>query len=138
MDIGDHCIYCGESTAWGSGRYVNRVPADITYRWPDGTINESVTWRTSEMDSPIPAGVRIDIEGYACAHCLEDECGLCGGPIALDEDWPHPDGFRTCLMCATAGNVREAMEAEGYDDEDVTEALVTLTELRTAMDMGRV
>lgn len=27
-DIGDKCIDCMQSTAWGSGRFVNRIPAD--------------------------------------------------------------------------------------------------------------
>jgi hypothetical protein len=27
-DIGDTCIDCRESTGWGSGRFVNRMPAD--------------------------------------------------------------------------------------------------------------
>ena len=28
IDIGDLCIECRESTAFGSGRFVNRIPAD--------------------------------------------------------------------------------------------------------------
>lgn len=43
-DIGDKCIDCHESTAWGSGKFVNRIPAD----------NETEA-------------------GYLCADCEEDE-----------------------------------------------------------------
>lgn len=28
IDMGEQCIYCDESVAWGSGLYVNRIPAD--------------------------------------------------------------------------------------------------------------
>jgi len=28
VDVGDLCIYCHRSTEFGSGRFVNRVPAD--------------------------------------------------------------------------------------------------------------
>jgi hypothetical protein len=28
IDVGDKCIECGESTSFGSGRFVNRIPAD--------------------------------------------------------------------------------------------------------------
>lgn len=34
--VADPCFGCGESTAWGSGRYVNRVPADKTAEGQDG------------------------------------------------------------------------------------------------------
>ena len=28
INVGEQCIYCDESVAWGSGLYVNRIPAD--------------------------------------------------------------------------------------------------------------
>ena len=31
IDIGDQCTACGESTAFGSGRYVNRVPSGTEF-----------------------------------------------------------------------------------------------------------
>ena len=48
QDIGEHCVECSQSVAWGSGRYVNRIPAD------NGT------------------------HGYVCAECLSEECETCG------------------------------------------------------------
>jgi len=27
-NVGDLCIDCMQSTAWGSGRFINRIPAD--------------------------------------------------------------------------------------------------------------
>lgn len=49
QDIGDHCVECGCSTAFGSGNFVNRIPADN--------------------------GVK---SGYMCAECQCDECEVCG------------------------------------------------------------
>jgi DNA-directed RNA polymerase subunit RPC12/RpoP len=31
----DKCVECGESTAFGSGRFVNRIPADEGWLCPD-------------------------------------------------------------------------------------------------------
>ena len=63
----DPCVFCGEATAWGSGRYVNRVPAD------------------NGVD-----------EGFACAECMEMDCDRCDKPIPLDEDI-IPEMFHTAL-----------------------------------------
>lgn len=54
----DDCVLCGDSTAPGSGKYVNRVPGDSE----DGHL------------------------GWICAECLCSECDECGEPIPLDED----------------------------------------------------
>ena len=68
----DPCLHCGEPTAFGSGRFVNRVPGDREDK--DGYL----------------------IEGYSCAECLQIECDKCGEPIPLDEDHKDPltgEGF---------------------------------------------
>ena len=31
----DNCVYCGESTRFGSGRFVNRIPVDDGYACAD-------------------------------------------------------------------------------------------------------
>lgn len=48
-DVGSRCVNCGEDTAAGSGRYINRVPA--------------------ESDTAI---------GYLCAECQAIPCDRCG------------------------------------------------------------
>ncbi len=48
--IGERCIECDHSVAFGSGRYVNRIPAD------DG-----------------------ERAGWMCAECQAIECDCCGG-----------------------------------------------------------
>ena len=54
----DACIYCGESTAFGSGRFVNRVGA---------------------IDS-------FGDDGWSCAECLCFDCDRCGLKIGFGED----------------------------------------------------
>lgn len=48
-DIGELCIECGESTAFGTGNFVNRVPAD-----------------------------NGELIGFLCPDCLAIECDQCG------------------------------------------------------------
>lgn len=36
--VADPCFGCGASTAFGSGRYVNRIPADKTAEGQDGYL----------------------------------------------------------------------------------------------------
>ena len=57
VNIGDNCVYCLKDTSFGSGRFVNRIPA--------GTD---------------------DYDGYACPECMETECDRCDKMIGIDED----------------------------------------------------
>jgi hypothetical protein len=69
-DIGNKCIYCFEDTSFGSGKFVNRIPAD------DG-----------------------EHDGYACPECMEMECDRCDRPIGLDCDihWKDERIHEECL-----------------------------------------
>lgn len=58
MDIGDLCVFCGHDTSFGSGRFVNRIPA-----------------------------VTDACEGYACPDCMSRECDRCDEMISVDEDF---------------------------------------------------
>lgn len=49
VDIGEHCVDCRRSVAFGSGLFVNRIPA-----------------------------YRDDVDGYLCVECLSEECETCG------------------------------------------------------------
>jgi len=59
--VKDPCIWCGESTAFGSGRFVNRIPSDRD--------DEEAT-----------------LDGWACAECAGYECDECGEQIYVDEE----------------------------------------------------
>ena len=54
----DPCVYCGESTAFGHGRFVNRVPAD------------------RQCFERVDGGY---VDGYACDECMTPPfCEICG------------------------------------------------------------
>ena len=58
LDIGDRCVSCGLTTAPGSGRFVNRIPADSS-------------WETD-------AGAYVQVDGWLCEECQSIECSRCG------------------------------------------------------------
>jgi len=66
-DIGSYCVECLRDTSFGTGRYVNRIPADATVYDEDG--NE--------------IGLR---SGWLCPDCNYWECDRCNGKIYGDED----------------------------------------------------
>jgi len=72
-DIGNRCVHCGEDTAFGSGRFVNRIPADADYEAQDDKGN--IIFAEGEYR-----------DGYACAECMALPCDRCDKMIALDED----------------------------------------------------
>ena len=57
IDVGNNCIHCGRDTSFGSGLFVNRIPAD------DG-----------------------EKDGYACPECMAMPCCRCDELIPMDED----------------------------------------------------
>ncbi len=59
------CIFCDHPTNFGSGRFVNRLPAD--------TYHEK-------------GGMEEYRDGYACAECMATECDRCPEFLELDED----------------------------------------------------
>lgn len=71
--IVDPCVRCGQETAYGSGRFVNRIPGD------------HVDEETGEVR-----------DGYMCAECCAYECEQCDKPVFEDEEtWvTGPGGFR--------------------------------------------
>jgi hypothetical protein len=76
----DPCVYCGESTAFGAGRFVNRIPADRQC---------------------YSSGAGVD--GYACNECMTppfcEECGV---------NPPNDDHFR-CEQCEETHRLEEDM-----------------------------
>lgn len=60
------CVFCSRPTDFGSGRFVNRLPADNYHELPDGTTQYR--------------------DGFACAECMALPCDRCPEDIPLDED----------------------------------------------------
>ena len=65
-DIGDYCVECLQSTAFGTGRFVNRISAD-----------------RDVYDGDKHIGYR---EGWLCSDCNWHECDRCDEKIYCDED----------------------------------------------------
>jgi len=75
----DLCVYCGESTAFGSGKFVNRIPCD------DG-------WGCAEC-----SGVDCD----RCDKPMELDCDITPDQCGIDDDY-FTDGARfVCEDCLT-------------------------------------
>jgi hypothetical protein len=75
MDIGNRCVNCGKDTSFGSGLFVNRIPADADY---ESDIND-------EQGNPIFAEGEYR-DGYLCPDCSVLPCDRCDEMITLDED----------------------------------------------------
>lgn len=63
--MGNNCVSCGHDTSFGSGRFVNRIPASIS-----NGINDD------------------EREGYMCEECQHEDyifCEECGYDILDDE-----------------------------------------------------
>ena len=73
-NIGDYCVECLQSTAFGSGRFVNRIPADRDIEDEEGNY----------------LGVR---DGWLCPECNFWECDRCDEKIYCDEDITAYDVF---------------------------------------------
>ena len=74
-DIGDYCVDCLQSTAFGTGRFVNRIPAD----------------RDVEDEKGNYLGRR---DGWLCPECNFTECDRCDKKIYCGEDFTHYDVYR--------------------------------------------
>ena len=74
-DIGDYCVECLQSTAFGTGRFVNRISADRDVEDEEGNY----------------LGRR---DGYLCPECNFTECDRCDEKIYCDEDFTPYDVYR--------------------------------------------
>jgi len=97
VDIGDECVDCFQDTSWGSGRFVNRIPAsvdrqagDVDKRWLDKFFDESVF---------VPDDFWIGLEGYQCAECREMECEGKDCDYKVLDDYTIIDGTVLCNTC---------------------------------------
>ena len=77
-NIDNLCVFCYRDTSFGSGRFVNRVPADN--------------------------GKEI---GYACPECLTMDCDRCDKQIPLDEDILLHDSIYVHYECCTKQERKE-------------------------------
>lgn len=86
LDTGDKCVYCGEDTSFGSGRFVNRLGI--------GTTSDCVSWLPVDVQAE-----RVDVSGWGCAECSGFECDECGEQIYLDADVSDEQGYHYHEKC---------------------------------------
>jgi hypothetical protein len=105
----DRCVFCGESTAFGAGRFVNRVSATTTA--------DQAPWLPADLAA---AGGELEVDGFACAECVGPlpgeectctTCTTCSDCDGIRTNHPDSDVPDLCSWCA-----------EGHDDEDDSEA----------------
>ena len=97
MDIGNNCVYCNKDTSFGSGLFVNRIPADSDCEIED-----------SEGNTIFADGQYRD--GYACADCMARPCDRCDEMIPLDEDINAQD-----VLGHQAGTFKDGAYCVHYD-----------------------
>ena len=78
IDIGNQCVDCRQDTSYGSGKFVNRIPASV-----DREIG----------------GLWVGLEGYQCAECREMECEGKGCDYKVLDDYIIVDGSILCNGC---------------------------------------
>jgi len=85
LDIGDLCVYCGQDTSPGSGKFVNRIPAD----------------NTVEVVFDGPHRADLEVTGWMCDECQAPEW-TCDG--CLDRGLTGP-----VITSTTCGSARTAL-----------------------------
>jgi len=93
IDIGDECVDCFQDTSFGSGRFVNRIPAHVDRQ--AGDIDEK--WFDKSVF--IPDDLWIGLEGYQCAECREMECEEKDCDYMVLDDYTIIDGAVLCNTC---------------------------------------
>jgi hypothetical protein len=74
VEIGDQCVFCRRDTSFGSGLFVNRIPAD------DG-----------------------EFVGYLCPECQCVECDRCGEMTLEYHTVGEPEPYHVCEECLLPG-----------------------------------
>lgn len=87
MDIGNNCVCCNKDTSFGSGRFVNRIPADAEYESLDEKGH--VIFAENEYR-----------DGYLCESCQEIECDKCSKRTADFSVGREIDGKYYDIICS--------------------------------------
>jgi len=93
IDLGDGCVHCKRDTGFGTGLFVNRVPAD----------------HQEDADSPM-------YKGYICPDCLELDNDDTDSNIAKMVVYAMSDMDKECFI----GNELEGwLKFAGADEEEM-------------------
>lgn len=89
LDVGDLCVYCFLDTSFGSGNFVNRVPAD---RVASDVDEDLVPGSEPAQLAGVDLSVYDTVDGYMCSHCMAYDCDACGNPVyEEDEVWDEQE-----------------------------------------------
>ena len=103
----DLCQDCGSSVAWGSGKYVNRIPADNGWLCVDCQCVECDKCHKDALEWGHPSH---DDSQIWCIDCLS--CPECDGWGTIEIDSPRPHGFNRDVGCLDVGKI-ECPECKG-------------------------
>tara|TARA_R100001369_G_scaffold24062_1_gene44173 strand:+ start:211 stop:549 length:339 start_codon:yes stop_codon:yes gene_type:complete len=72
MDVGDKCVSCCRDTSFGTGLFVNRIPADAEY---ESEYGGKIVFKEGQYR-----------DGYLCPECLALPCDRCEDMIEADNN----------------------------------------------------
>ena len=70
INLKNHCVSCYRDTSWGSGLFVNRIPAS-TEKYDGYMCVECQSYECDRCNKPIPADTDIRVDEYTRVH---EEC----------------------------------------------------------------
>lgn len=94
----DPCVECGETTVFGSGRFVNRIPAEregpdggslVGFLCPDCLAEHcDVCKGVEDRDDLVHVEVKPGEWGFVCEGCLATlaPCERCSKPVDFEDD----------------------------------------------------
>lgn len=89
FDVGDTCLWCFQDTAPGSGKWVNRIPAnrdvgDVKQDIAGVLMPEGLKHVPTELYSELYA----TLDGYMCDDCqdFDYDCMICYKSVSDEED----------------------------------------------------
>jgi len=85
FDTGDMCLWCFEDTAPGSGKWVNRIPANRDMADVEQALEEL---STPEMLKSVNPALYATLDGYMCDDCqdFDYDCAVCYKTISEEDD----------------------------------------------------
>ena len=109
IDVGDLCVFCGLSTSFGTGRFVNRIPAG-------GYPRDQVA---ASLAAAYPKAATFD--GWYCPECQSTGCEACqaerkdshfDASAYIGATGPLCDEHASVVFCAVCGE--EVEEGQGF------------------------
>ena len=87
-DAGDTCLWCFESTSPGSGKWVNRIPANRTMTETHEELEEHPEAEVTMTEVEREPKLYDVVNGYMCDECqvFDYDCAECHEPIRDEED----------------------------------------------------